>query len=50
MFTKQIQEMVSSSYEMSLKLQELWIDNIKTYVLPMAEQIEKSVDFFKINK
>ena len=51
MFAKQIQEMVQTSYEMTNQFNKLWIDNYKTYVVPMVDQtvstIEKSISAFK---
>jgi cyclopropane fatty-acyl-phospholipid synthase-like methyltransferase len=51
MFAKQIQEMVQTSYEMTNKFTKLWIENYKTYVVPMVDQtastIEKSISAFK---
>ena len=51
MFTKQIQEMVQTSYEMTNQFTKLWIENYKTYVVPMVDQtastIEKSISAFK---
>ena len=47
MFAKQIQEMVQTSYEMTNQFNKLWIENFKTYIMPMAEQAEKSFSAFK---